>query len=589
MSAEKSSDSFRVIIAGGGIAGLTLANALQLGGIDFVLLERRNTIAPQVGASIGILPNGARIVDQIGCFDEILEEVEPLHHTANHRKDGSYIEISDGPQLMVRRSGYHTAFLDRQIVLEILSSHVDPKKILLEKDVKTIMQQPDKVIVKCKDGTEFTGDVLAGADGVNSKTRKEMWRLAKAEDPNAIPTADVEIMNAEYKCLFGISSRTKTMPLGYVDCTFTKHTSTFCITGKDHKVYFFIFQKLPKVVKGDEIPKYTREDAEAFAEEVADYNIMPKGEIKFRDIWDNRMSYTLVALEEAEYKKWTWGRIACLGDSIHKMTPNAGHGGNAAIESAAAFANAIKDMLDKARGGHPTYEQVTTCLAAYQKSREKRTSEIMKVANKLTRIQAEKTFGDWFFGHILSPAMGDALIQLHSGSVSSSPYTSSLLERPADRLPFQMIGATMINYLPPPPRSVTPTMPFNPEQGVDKKESKLARAFFALPFLVLSAIAMQCMDATVITDQLISVLTTGQINWATGSAAVVEKFYGLIGLNFLDEIWRVVVVVFSQWNIGFDVAGSWQMFTFLTDFGLLYSIYLIEANRRANVLSLAQL
>ena len=69
---------FKVIIAGGGIAGLTLANALEVcashdtmnlgaddahqkGNIDYVLLERRKHIAPQVGASIGILPNGCRV------------------------------------------------------------------------------------------------------------------------------------------------------------------------------------------------------------------------------------------------------------------------------------------------------------------------------------------------------------------------------------------------------------------------------------------------------------------------------------------------------------------------------------------------
>lgn len=62
MGKGKESSGFRVIIAGGGIAGLTLANALQLANIDYVLLEGRNVIAPQVGASIGIGPSGARIL-----------------------------------------------------------------------------------------------------------------------------------------------------------------------------------------------------------------------------------------------------------------------------------------------------------------------------------------------------------------------------------------------------------------------------------------------------------------------------------------------------------------------------------------------
>lgn len=62
---------FRVIIAGGSVSGLTLANALEKFNIDYILLEAYPSIAPQVGASIGILPNGFRILDQLGCFEPV--------------------------------------------------------------------------------------------------------------------------------------------------------------------------------------------------------------------------------------------------------------------------------------------------------------------------------------------------------------------------------------------------------------------------------------------------------------------------------------------------------------------------------------
>jgi 2-polyprenyl-6-methoxyphenol hydroxylase-like FAD-dependent oxidoreductase len=92
MGKGKESSGFRVIIAGGGIAGLTLANALQLANIDYVLLEGRNVIAPQVGASIGIGPSGARILDQIGCYDDINEHAAPVCFASHHYGDGSLIK-----------------------------------------------------------------------------------------------------------------------------------------------------------------------------------------------------------------------------------------------------------------------------------------------------------------------------------------------------------------------------------------------------------------------------------------------------------------------------------------------------------------
>jgi 2-polyprenyl-6-methoxyphenol hydroxylase-like FAD-dependent oxidoreductase len=117
------SSNFRVIIAGGGIAGLTLANALERAGIDFVLLEGRSEIAPQVGASIGrlssrsyrcamisltfntgIFPNGCRILDQLGCMDDIEAVTEPLLWAGDHYENGDYITpVSDRIQLSSSR------------------------------------------------------------------------------------------------------------------------------------------------------------------------------------------------------------------------------------------------------------------------------------------------------------------------------------------------------------------------------------------------------------------------------------------------------------------------------------------------------
>ena len=70
------SKPFKVVIAGGSIAGLSLALMLEKNGIDFVVLEGYPSIAPQVGASIAVLANGLRILDQLGCCDKVVEMAE---------------------------------------------------------------------------------------------------------------------------------------------------------------------------------------------------------------------------------------------------------------------------------------------------------------------------------------------------------------------------------------------------------------------------------------------------------------------------------------------------------------------------------
>lgn len=114
MNALSKREGFRVIISGGGIAGLSLANALQHAGIDYVLLEARSIIAPQVGASISVMPNGGRILDQLGCYDEIVEQTEPLIWAGSHYETGEYIGVkSDGPQLLGARYVMQTHIVAR--------------------------------------------------------------------------------------------------------------------------------------------------------------------------------------------------------------------------------------------------------------------------------------------------------------------------------------------------------------------------------------------------------------------------------------------------------------------------------------------
>lgn len=96
-------DRFRVIIAGGGISGLTLAIALEKANIDYVLLEARDTITPNVGASIGIFQNGTRILDQLGCLDEIAEETVPIIASRMRDKHGNQFYFGDASRLVDAR------------------------------------------------------------------------------------------------------------------------------------------------------------------------------------------------------------------------------------------------------------------------------------------------------------------------------------------------------------------------------------------------------------------------------------------------------------------------------------------------------
>ena len=58
-----------------------------------------------------------------------------------------------------------------------------------------------------------------------------------------------------------------------------------------------------------------------------------------------------------------------MGDSVHKMTPNAGQGRNVAIESAAALANQIYLLPEETKGAQPTYDQIKRSWVDFKRLR----------------------------------------------------------------------------------------------------------------------------------------------------------------------------------------------------------------------------
>lgn len=77
------------------MSGLTLAKVLEKFDIDHVVLEAHATTAPQLGASIGLLPSGLQILDQLGCYESIRERVgtDCYYQTTTRRFDGQFRSV----------------------------------------------------------------------------------------------------------------------------------------------------------------------------------------------------------------------------------------------------------------------------------------------------------------------------------------------------------------------------------------------------------------------------------------------------------------------------------------------------------------
>ena len=83
--------SFKVLIAGGSVAGMALANMLERYSIEYELFEKHAIIAPQLGASIAIIAHGSRILEQLDCLDTIEAISTPVNKIISTGPDGRQI------------------------------------------------------------------------------------------------------------------------------------------------------------------------------------------------------------------------------------------------------------------------------------------------------------------------------------------------------------------------------------------------------------------------------------------------------------------------------------------------------------------
>jgi 2-polyprenyl-6-methoxyphenol hydroxylase-like FAD-dependent oxidoreductase len=223
---------------------------------------------------------------------------------------------------------------------------------------------------------------------------------------------------SEYRALFGISEAPPPLVPGDCDFGYDNGRSTLVFAGHRNKAYVFIFEKMDRMYRGADIPRFTKDDALSFVERHRGIKIRPN--LTIADFWETMDSYSLTCLEEGVFKLWTWGRIACVGDSAHKMTPNIGAGGNAGIESAAALANAVKSVVDRSNGRCPSTESVAEALREYQKQREARAGAMVLSAGEVTRMQAGRSLYHRLAARMARLYPGDFIADYLSGYFSGA-------------------------------------------------------------------------------------------------------------------------------------------------------------------------
>ncbi|KAK8053173.1 FAD-dependent monooxygenase [Apiospora saccharicola] len=384
---------FKVIIVGAGVTGLYLAHAFAKADMDYVVLDK-HPVAPAWGSSISLYPSGGRILDQVGLYDVLDAKKAEMRDFHLRGPDGQTYASAPFIKEFSDCGGYLVMTFERRVFLQALYDELpDKSKVIEHARVSGIVEEEGgRVRVSLTDGGVHEGDVVIGCDGIHSAVRELLWERAQRLCPGLITVEEKQRITATYTCLTGIAPYQPGGVGGQAMSSASFDGFSFLFLTQPDHVYFFVFiRNLPggdggngsKCKGASKYPnrlRFTDADADAVAARVLDCPV----------------SETLGVLSH-----WFLGRTALCGDSAHKVTPNAGFGGNLGLEGAVVLANEIYAAVEEAKqqkgkkNQKPTDEAIRRAFSNYQEAQRPRAKHLYNLSWIWTRMQAYDGWG-WY-------------------------------------------------------------------------------------------------------------------------------------------------------------------------------------------------
>lgn len=187
-----SSSPFHVIVIGGGIGGLCLAQGLKAAGVSVAVYERNPSNTWLEGFRISINPVGSRALHE--CLPPVLWEA--FVAAAGKPPAGLGFLNEQLEELVVIAEEFMSGGTGAPVDAHYPINRITLRHLLLagmedvvhfDKMFERYEQTPDgKVTAFFADGTSATGDVLVAADGANSRVRKQYLPQARRVETGAV-------------------------------------------------------------------------------------------------------------------------------------------------------------------------------------------------------------------------------------------------------------------------------------------------------------------------------------------------------------------------------------------------------------------
>jgi salicylate hydroxylase len=347
----------RVAIIGGGIGGLTAANALLRAGAEVSVFEAAGELK-EIGAGVALHANAMRVLRFIGVEPAVRKVAGRTEYAVTRDGITGRVISRTSRSRQVALQGIEPATVHRADLLDVLAAALPEGIVSLGKRCVSVTSGGSSATALFADGTGAEADVIIGADGIHSPVRTALFGpdaprfTGKICYRSVIPTAavrggalsDVAADNGQW---LG--------PHGTI------------------VLYPLRGDELINVVCHYDDDSYRHESwvTECERAEVLDrYAGWHKSLLRLFEAGETWYKWALY--DRDPIPRWTSGRVTLLGDAAHPMLPYLGQGACQALEDGAVLANAMADPRFAA--------DPVAALAAYERARRPRASQVVLTA-----------------------------------------------------------------------------------------------------------------------------------------------------------------------------------------------------------------
>ena len=372
------SEPFRIVIVGGGIAGLVAAISLRGPGRKITVLEQSKE-HKEIGAAISLQPNATKILEQWGLGPL-------LKRKGGVPDEGFKIFSMDGTLKAAIPFSRETYGAERMLyhrvdLLEALKEAAtttngpgEPADIILSSRV--VDCDPSSGTVKLVNGVSFSGDLIIGADGIHSKLRE----YVTGSDIGAVPTG-----TSAYRIIVPTSQLMENPQISSV--IDLKKPWTSMVIGHDRRVImgpcrdgklFSMACLVPDEFMNEKSATNSWTSEGSTEKLLQSFDSFPEW---LKEIFRSAPSLGLWQLRDiSPLKTWFKDRVILIGDAAHAMLPTQGQGASQSVEDAEALQEFFSDIH-----GRPLAERITTRLEMVFKCRYERVSLIQGYSRQQAR------------------------------------------------------------------------------------------------------------------------------------------------------------------------------------------------------------